>query len=66
MATFAKPRTIEKLVDDDGNATHMKCSQCCWKVPINEEDSDEAIRKEYESFCDHNCDEHRIGAAFRR
>jgi hypothetical protein len=66
MATFANLRTIEKLVDDEGKVTHVKCSQCCWKVPVNEKDSDETVRKEYKSFCEHNCDDHRIGAAFRK
>ena len=67
MATRIRPsRTVENLVDDNGHVTHVKCSQCSWKVALNGmQCSDEDIRELF-SFWVHDCDDHRIGAAFRK
>ena len=67
MAKRIRPkRTIETLVDDNGHITFIKCTQCHWKAPVTSPHcSDEEIRELF-SFWDHNCDEHQVGAAFRR
>jgi len=60
-------RSIENLLDDDGQITHLKCSECCWKVPVKSDFSlDDVIRSTFASFTEHNCDDHRIGSAFRK
>ena len=59
-------RSIENMVDDEGNITHVKCTQCCWKKQVDGNyDQNEFIREVFGAFSAHTCDEHRIGAAFR-
>ena len=67
MAKRIRPkRRIETLENDHGRITHVKCADCSWKVALSSEHcSDEDIRELF-SFWDHDCDEHRIEAAFRR
>ena len=58
-------RSIEKLVDDAGKVTHLKCTECCWKMSVHEVNN-EVPEGVYKVFSEHNCDDHRIGAAFRK
>jgi hypothetical protein len=60
-------RAIENLVDDDGHVTHVKCTECCWKMSVREAyDKDEVPEEIQQAFSTHNCDDHRIGAGFRK
>jgi hypothetical protein len=60
-------RCIENIQDDHGQITHVKCSECSWKVPVDGAYSaDEVICDLFTRFSSHDCEEHRIGAAFRK
>jgi hypothetical protein len=55
-ATSRSHKTIEKIVDDMGRVTHLKCSRCSWKVAVDGNDPDELVREVYSSFTGHECD----------
>jgi len=61
------PRTIEVQTDDHGRVTQVKCSNCCWTMTVNGNyDADSTIREMFNSFSDHDCENHRIGFVARR
>ena len=60
-------RSMENLVDDAGNITHVKCTECCWKISVRgTKDTNEVPEEVHQAFSTHRCDDHRIGAAFRK
>jgi hypothetical protein len=55
-------RIIEVQTDDDGRVKHVKCSNCCWTRSVSGDyDADSTIREMFNSFSDHDCENHRIG-----
>ena len=60
--TSKTAKRIENQSDENGQVTHVKCSNCCWKMVIDGPyDSDATIREIYASFSAHDCEQHRIG-----